>query len=220
MIKAVLFDLDGTLIDTAPDFVSVLNRLLAEDGRPTLSEALIRSEVSNGARAMVRLGFGIGPGEPGFDDQLKRFLDRYADHLAEDTCLFSGMDQVLAQLEAQHMPWGIVTNKPERFTTPVLAGLGLAERTGPVICPDHVRERKPDPEGLLLAAAQLGLAPQHCVYVGDHLRDIEAGRRAGMVTVGARYGYISADDDPQHWHADHYIDTPEQLLALLALEGV
>lgn len=213
---AVFFDLDGTLVDTAPDFVVVLNQLLQEAGRPALSDAAIRSQVSNGARALVTLGFGLTPEDADFGTHLDRLLARYEARLAVDSALFPGMDKVLAALEAEQIPWGIVTNKPERFTTPLLSGLGLAERCGPVICPDHVRLRKPDPEGLLIAAQQAGVAPEQCLYVGDHLRDIEAGRAAGMRTVAALFGYLDPNEDPRAWHADVYIETAAQLLPLIA----
>ena len=215
MPQAVFFDLDGTLVDTAPDFHTVLNAMLAEAGRPPLPYATVRAQVSNGARAVVRCGFGGEPGEADFDARLEQFLDRYVQHLTVGSTLFDGMEAVLAALEARSVPWGIVTNKPARFTEPLLAGLGLSTRVGPVICPDHVRERKPHPEGLLKAADMLGVAPAACIYVGDHDRDIAAGRRAGMRTIGVLFGYIEEGDDPRRWGADHYAETPAALLPLL-----
>lgn len=215
MAQAVFFDLDGTLIDTAPDFHVVLNQVLADAGRPAQSMAAVRSQVSNGARALVTLGFGLAPEDAGFAEALETLLDAYAARLAVDTCLFPGMEAVLARLEADGTPWGVVTNKPARFTGPVLQGLGLSERVGPVICPDHVALRKPDPEGLLKAAAAVGAAPERCLYVGDHLRDIEAGRNAGMVTVAALFGYLDPNEDPRAWHADYYINAADELLPLL-----
>lgn len=215
MPQAVFFDLDGTLVDTAPDFHTVLNAMLAEAGRAPLPYAAVRAQVSNGARAVVRTGFGGEPGEADFDARLEQFLDRYVQHLTVGSTLFDGMEAVLAALEARSVPWGIVTNKPARFTEPLLAGLGLSQRVGPVICPDHVRERKPHPEGLLKAADMLGVAPAACIYVGDHDRDIAAGRRAGMRTIGVLFGYIEEGDDPQRWGADHYVETPAALLPLL-----
>lgn len=132
-----------------------------------------------------------------------------------DTCLFLGMAETLDWLEANGLPWGIVTNKPSRFTGPVLAGLGLAQRVGAVICPDHVKQRKPDPEGLLMAARRDGVNPANCLYVGDHLRDIQAGQNAGMATAVAAFGYIDADDDPHGWQADYYLEQGSDLLPLL-----
>ena len=217
MPDAVFFDLDGTLIDTAPDFYTVLNATLAEAGRDPVSFNAVREQVSNGARAMIGLGFGLQPGDPHFDHWLNRFLDRYVEHLTVDTVLFPGMDTVLDQLDQARVPWGIVTNKPSRFTVPLLAGLQLDQRVGPVICPDHVQRRKPDPEGLLMAAQQTGSDPQRCIYVGDHDRDIAAGRNAGMTTVAVLFGYIDADENPADWHADHYVESASDLLPLLGL---
>jgi phosphoglycolate phosphatase len=217
MADAVFFDLDGTLVDTAPDFHTVLNTMLAEAGKPALGYEKIRAQVSNGARAVVHAGFGGTPGEAAFDAVLNEFLNRYVDHLTVGSQLFAGMDKVLDKLEASHIPWGIVTNKPERFTTPLLAGLKLADRVGPVICPDNVAERKPHPEGLLKAAAMVGVEPQRCIYVGDHDRDIAAGRNAGMKTIGVLFGYIGEGEDPQAWRADMYAADTAELAQLLNL---
>lgn len=217
MPDAVFFDLDGTLVDTAPDFYTVINATLAEAGHEPVSFAEVREQVSNGARAMIGLGFGLEPGEEGFEYWLNRFLDRYADHLAVDTTLFPGMDELLGALDARGIPWGIVTNKPSRFTYPVLEGLGLSARVGPVICPDDVSQRKPDPEGLLMAAAQAGVDPLRCIYVGDHDRDIAAGRNAGMTTIAVLFGYIDAGENPADWNADHYVDHAHELITLLGL---
>lgn len=213
--EAVFFDLDGTLVDTARDFHTVLNATLAAAGREPLHFARVREQVSNGARAMIRLGFGLEPGDEGFDYWLEQFLDRYAEQLTVHSTLFPGMAEVLDALDTLGVPWGVVTNKPFRFSEPLMAGLGLAHRMGPLICPDHVARRKPDPEGLLLAARQAGVNPARCIYVGDHDRDIAAGRQAGMTTVAVLFGYIEADDDPYAWRADHYIERAEQLLPLV-----
>lgn len=215
--QAVFFDLDGTLIDTAPDFYTVLNATLQEAGRDLVSYNAVREQVSNGARAMIGLGFGLQPGDAGFDLWLNRFLDRYEQHLAVDTVLFPGMAEVLERLERAAIPWGIVTNKPSRFTLPLLEGLGLQARVGPVICPDHVTRRKPDPEGLLMAAHATGRDATRCIYVGDHERDIAAGRNAGMTTIGVLFGYIDADENPADWHADYYVEHADELNALFGL---
>ncbi|MCC1495718.1 HAD-IA family hydrolase [Alcanivorax sp. 1008] len=217
MVDAVFFDLDGTLVDTAPDFHTVLNAMLGEAGKPALGYDKVRAQVSNGARAVLQAGFGGNPGEAAFDSLLAEFLDRYVDHLTVGSQLFAGMDEVLDKLEASHIPWGIVTNKPERFTTPLLAGLKLASRVGPVICPDNVAERKPQPEGLLKAASMVGVQPERCIYVGDHERDIAAGRNAGMRTIGVLFGYIGEDEDPQAWRADMYAADTAELAQLLNL---
>ncbi|MDF1820555.1 MAG: HAD-IA family hydrolase [Alcanivoracaceae bacterium] len=212
---SVHFDLDGTLVDTAPDFYVVLNRVLEEAGRAPVSAAQVRQQVSNGARALIRLGFSLGPGDEDFEYWLNRLLDAYEQHLDVESCLFPGMTEVLQQLDDAGIPWGVVTNKPVRFSRPVLQGLGLGERVGAIICPDHVQQRKPDPEGLLLACRQVGADPLHSIYVGDHQRDIEAGRNAGMETVAALFGYIDAGDNPEDWNADHYIHQASELHGLI-----
>lgn len=215
-LDGVFFDLDGTLADTAPDFQVVLNELMRESGRAELSAAAVRRQVSHGARALVTLGFGLEPGEPGFDRELERLLARYREHLDVATRLFPGMDQVLERLDAAAIPWGVVTNKPERFTRPVLDGLGLLERVAAISCPEHVTERKPDPQALFLACRQAGIAqPSACIYVGDHVRDIQAGQRAGMTTVACAFGYIDPDEDPAGWAADHLIHEATELIPIL-----
>ena len=215
MKSAVFFDLDGTLVDTAPDFQVILAEMRTREGLPALSTAAVRSQVSNGARALVTLAFGLAPEDNAFEGRLAQLLDAYEQILAEHSGLFPGMDAVLRALEARGMPWGVITNKPRRFTVPLLERLGLGARVGPVVCPDDVVHRKPDPEGLLLACAQAGAAPAQSVYVGDHERDIAAGHNAGMITVAACYGYIPPGEDPENWRADHAIDTPEDMLPLI-----
>lgn len=217
MVKAVFFDLDGTLLDTAPAFYQLLNQQLKEAGKAPVSIAALRTVVSDGAAAMVKLAFDIDEQDPQFQQQLDTLLTRYKANPAENTQLFDGMYEVLDTLEEAEIPWGIVTNKPERFTVPILEHLGLANRTEAVICPDHVEERKPSPEGLLKAAQILGVgAPQSC-YVGDHLRDIEAGRNANMATIAVTYGYLKDDENPASWGADAYAHSPLEILARLGL---
>lgn len=211
--EGVLFDLDGTLLDTAPDFVDALNRLLHIKTMPPLPDQLIRSHVSHGARALVALAFGDGRED--FESLRQEFLDIYAKHLSRKTRLFDGFEALLARLVEHDLPWGIVTNKPERYTLMILDALRLDPAPATVICPDHVSRTKPDPEPMLLAASQLGVAPDRCVYVGDHRRDIEAGRAAGMTTIAAVYGYIDANDPPKTWGADHLAERPGDLLSLL-----
>ncbi len=215
-LDGVFFDLDGTLADTAPDFRVVLNALMRESGRAELSEEAVRRQVSHGARALVTLGFDLEPDSPGFEDELARLLARYRDHLDVETRLFPGMDRVLEHLDQAGIPWGVVTNKPERFTRPVLDGLGLLDRVSAIVCPEHVRERKPDPQALFVACRQAGIAtPSACVYAGDHVRDIQAGRRAGMTTVACAFGYIDPDEDPSGWAAHHLIHEARALIPLL-----
>lgn len=213
--STVLFDLDGTLIDTAPDFVRCLNLLRQEHELAPLPADGIRPHVSDGARAMIRLGFGIDPEHPDYSDRHSRFLDLYETGICEDTELFAGMDRLLGALEEADVPWGIVTNKPVRFAKPLLAALELEERCSALICPDHVSNGKPDPEGLHMACHKMGAEAGRGIYVGDHVRDIEAGRNAGMVTVAVRYGYIVNPAEVDLWQADHTVNTVDELVKLL-----
>lgn len=213
--SAVLFDLDGTLIDTAPDFIRCLNQLRQQHGLAPLPAEHIRRSVSNGARAMVRVGFGLEPEHPDYLAKHTAFLDLYEIGVAVETRLFEGMDPILLGLEQRGIPWGIVTNKPVRFAAPLVQALGLGKRCAAVICPDHVAERKPHPEALFLACDQLGVTPSHAIYVGDHERDIEAGRNAGMKTIAVRYGYIEEPTSVDQWQADIIADTVSDLAKLL-----
>lgn len=212
---SVLFDLDGTLIDTAPDFHWVINQLLREEQKQPVTYEYIRGFVSNGARAMVAAAFGLKEGDEGFDQLHQRMLALYLEHLDVDSKLFPGLNNCLNWLTEHDIPWGIVTNKPELYTTPVMQGLGLAEKASTVICPDHVTERKPHPEALFLACSQIDCKAEQSIYVGDHIRDIQAGNRAGMTTIAATYGYIDDQEDPQDWLADHYIECATELQPLL-----
>lgn len=214
-LDAVLFDLDGTLIDTAPDFIRVLNQLRNEKGLNNLPNEQIRAQVSNGARAMVELGFGLKEGEEGFEPLRERFLDLYLAGLAVDTELFPGLDELLLKLEAQQIPWGIVTNKPHRYTEPLLDQLGLAERCAVSICPDHVTQRKPHPEPIFKACDIVNAKPENTIYVGDHLRDIESGNNAGNLTVAVSWGYIPEDQHPNQWNADYVFDNAKELEKLV-----
>jgi phosphoglycolate phosphatase len=209
---ALLLDLDGTLLDTAPDMGGALNRLLEEAGREPLPQSAIRPVVSHGAVRLVKLGFPAAEGEE-FERLRLRFLELYSQHLADRTQPFPGLLEVLDELERRGLPWGVVTNKPGWLTDPLMTQLGLFERAGCVVSGDTVGERKPHPLPLLHAADLIRVAPEHCVYVGDAERDIQAGRAAGMRTVIAAYGYLSADDAPERWNASGIIDHPEQLLA-------
>lgn len=213
--SAVLFDLDGTLIDTAPDFIRCLNQLRQHHNLEPLAAEQIRPSVSNGARAMIRVGFGLEPEHDGYVDKHTAFLDLYEAGVAVETTLFEGMDSLLANLEARGIPWGIVTNKPVRFAEPLVQALGLAQRCATLICPDHVSERKPHPEPLFLACQRIGAAPEQAIYVGDHERDIEAGRNAGMRTIAVRYGYIEQPHAVDLWQADIIVDTVSDLAKLL-----
>jgi 2-phosphoglycolate phosphatase len=218
ILSAVLFDLDGTLIDTAPDFIRIIHLLCQEDGVAPPTPEQIRVQVSEGARAMVRL---IHPemamDSPELLQYRDRFLAYYGAQIAVDTQLFEGMDDLLTSLEQQGIAWGIVTNKPRHLSESLLAALGLAERCAVLVCPDDVTRAKPDPEPMYLAAQQLGVAPQYIAYVGDHPRDIDAGRAANMPTILAAYGYLPPDHatDLLAWQADHIVADVDQLSALL-----
>jgi phosphoglycolate phosphatase len=218
---AVLFDLDGTLLDTAPDMVGALNRLRVEEGRDPLPFTAVRASVSHGAMRLTQVGFPEAEGAE-FERLRLRFLQVYAANLAHETVLFPGLDAVLQRFEAEGIPWGVVTNKPGWLTDPLLDHLDLARRACCVVSGDTVAERKPHPLPLLHAAALTGVDPRHCVYVGDAERDIVAGRAAGMWTVVAAYGYLGAGDDPNAWSPHGIIHHPEQVadwLDLPHLEG-
>jgi phosphoglycolate phosphatase len=221
---AVLFDLDGTLADTAPDLAAALNVMLREDGREVLPYALIRPWVSWGALRLVRLGYGENLEEALITELRGRFLACYEAGLCRDSRLFPGVPEALAALESAAVPWGIVTNKPGWLTEPLLGALGLGGRAGSVISGDTLPFAKPHPMPLLHAAMELGVPAARCVYVGDNVRDIEAGRAAGMYTIAATWGYIPEDDDPVAWQADRLMHAPESLAALAdelgALMGV
>jgi len=213
--SAVLFDLDGTLIDTAPDFIRCLNQLRQQHGLEPLPPEQIRRSVSNGARAMVRVGFGLEPDHQDYAGKHSAFLDLYEAGVAVETTLFEGIEELLQTLEARDIPWGIVTNKPARFAVPLIQALGLADRCAALVCPDHVAERKPHPEALFLACTQITADPARAIYVGDHERDIEAGRNAGMRTIAVRYGYIEEPESVDLWQADIIADTVSDLAKLL-----
>lgn len=211
-IRNILFDLDGTLADTAPDLALALNTLRAQEGLTPLPDEPIRLAVSNGSNALVRLGFDIPPGEPRFTALRERLLDLYQGHIASRTRLFPGMEGVLAALEQRGLCWGVVTNKPAFLTDPLMRELGLDARAACIISGDSTTHGKPHPAPLLLACEQVGIAPAESLYVGDAERDVEAGRRAGMHTLVALFGYIPPRVDPAHWSADAMIETPGQLL--------
>lgn len=214
-IDTILFDLDGTLADTAPDLADALNRLLHEHGRPPLSYGRVRGEVSHGARALIRLGFDLQPGDPGFDAHRNRFLELYRDRICDRTTLFPGMRAVLDGLHARGLSWGVVTNKPAAFTDLLIDRLGLADEAVCVVSGDTTANSKPHPEPILHACRLAGCLPAECLYVGDAERDIEAGRRAGTRTLTALFGYLRDHDDPLAWGADAAVRTPGEILTWL-----
>jgi N-acetyl-D-muramate 6-phosphate phosphatase len=211
-IRAVLFDLDGTLIDTAPDMIAALDRLLAENGRPALPFDVARTQVSHGSGGLVRLGFPDLAATPRFEELRQRYLAIYFEAVVRDTRLFDGFDAVLGAIESRGAPWGIVTNKPEFLTTPLLKALALDGRAGCVVSGDTLPQRKPHPAPLLHAAAALRVEPGACVYVGDAERDVQAARAAGMPVLLASYGYLGPDDDTAAWAADAALAAPGDLL--------
>ena len=215
-LRGVLFDLDGTLLDTAPDMASALNRLLAAEGMQELPFETIRPHVSHGALRLVRLAFGE-PDQPRFEDLRRRFLDFYRASIAKETRLFDGFDAVLDTLDTAGLRWGIVTNKPGWLTLPLLEELGLAGRSGCVVSGDTLAERKPHPMQLLHAAELLGLEPGQCVYLGDAERDVQAARNAGMIPLVAGFGYLGAGEDPGTWQPDAIFGHPTELLEWLGL---
>lgn len=210
-VRAVLFDLDGTLVDTAPDLAGALNRLLLEEGKQELPYSVIRDQVSNGGNALVELGFGVKVGQPNQAELRKRLLDKYQENIAEHSNIFTGLETLIKDLERQPVPWGIVTNKPRVYTDLLLRELRI--NAAAVVCPEDLGVSKPDPAPLLLAARQLATLPKHCLYVGDHLRDIQAGISAGMQTLVAGFGYIGLNEQPQNWGADFIANTVPELNA-------
>jgi phosphoglycolate phosphatase len=213
-VRGVLLDLDGTLLDTAPDMAAALNRLRAENGRAALDPGVIRPHVSHGAAALVRLGFP-DVSEDEFQRLRERFLLVYASDIARATTVFPGFEAVLVALEAARVPWGVVTNKQTSLTTPLLEHMRLTQRAACVVCGDTVGQRKPHPAPLLHAAGLVGLEPRECVYVGDAERDVQAGRAAGMHTLIALFGYLGEHDRPELWQADALIQEPGELLGWL-----
>ncbi|MBL8498628.1 HAD family hydrolase [Nitrosomonas sp. JL21] len=215
MIEAILFDFDGTLADTAPDLGHALNRQRIARGLPELPIAEIRPLASAGSRGLLGLGFNIKPGDDQYESMRDEFLDFYTQRLCHDTCLFPGIDELLDQLDARELPWGIVTNKPARFTHPLIKILGLTHRVGCVICGDDIVNTKPHPEPLLTASKKMAINPSHCIYLGDDIRDVQASLAAGMQPIIARYGYLGNGQPPETWGAHHLIDHPKDLLAYL-----
>jgi phosphoglycolate phosphatase len=214
-IDTVFFDLDGTLLDTAPDLAFALNKILDEHQRPPLTLEQIRPVVSLGSHAMIQLGFGIQDDDPMMETLFQRFLTIYSEHLADHTDFFPEILPLLDCLERQKILWGIVTNKSAWLTTPLLQKKGLTTRPICAISGDTLPQKKPNPDQLLYAATLAGTRPENCVYVGDAARDIEAGQRAGMATLIALYGYINPTDVPESWGATGMIRHPLELLSWL-----
>ena len=219
MISSVFFDLDGTLADTAPDLAAALNQVRHEQGESALPLESIRPLVSLGGNAMVKLAFSIEEDDPEFDGLRIRFLDIYQQRLHQDTHVFPGIDEVLDYLEGENMTWGVITNKPEWLTNPVMEQLKLTQRAACIISGDTTDYRKPHPGSMLHACEVARCDPETSLYIGDALRDIEAGRAAGMKTLTADYGYIANGEDPDDWNADGRISQPEEIIDWLKKEN-
>ncbi len=212
MTACVLFDLDGTLADTAPDLYAAFIRLVDSLGLTPIGYEAFRSSVSHGSRAMLKAGLGLSPEDPRFAELQQRFLAHYLERIAVHTRLFEGMDALLDALEARSIGWGIVTNKPAYLTTPLMQGLGLAQRAASIVSGDTTEHAKPHPEPILHACRESGVEPGQTIFVGDAARDIEAGRNAGTRTLVALFGYIAPEDRPDEWQADGTIRHPLEVL--------
>lgn len=217
MAQAVLFDLDGTLADTAPDLARALNALLGEHGRPSVPLEITRPLTSSGARGMIQAGFGLTPESARYESLKARFLELYGAAVCVETRLFPGMHELLEALERHGVRWGIVTNKPDRFTRPLLDALRLTSRAACIVSGDTAARPKPHPDPLLHASRALALDPAACLFVGDDLRDIQAARAAGMPSLAVSYGYLGGDGDLHAWGAEAVIDHPLDALNFLGL---
>lgn len=214
-VRAVLFDLDGTLVDSAPDLGAAADKMRIDRGLPSLPYERYRPMAGAGARGMLGVGFGLTPESPEFAAMREEFFQNYERCMTERTYAFEGVAQLIDRLQSAAMPWGIVTNKSMRFTDPLTRQMPLFAKAGAIVSGDTTPHAKPHPAPLLEAAARIGLAPEHFVYVGDDERDIIAGRAAGMKTVAACYGYLGASSETLHWQADAQINSPLELLQLL-----
>jgi phosphoglycolate phosphatase len=213
--RTILFDLDGTLLDTAPDLADALNTVLRENQRSPLPLEDIRPVVSHGGMALIKLGFNLDNSDPAFEPLRQRLLEVYRKNISRHTRPFPGITELLDSIEQRGLNWGIVTNKPGWLTEPLLKDLGLFDRAACVVSGDTLDERKPHPAPMLHASELANSRPEHCVYIGDAQRDIEAGNNAGMQTLVALFGYLRKEDDPHSWNASSLIAHPQDLLAWL-----
>ncbi len=216
MIKAVLFDLDGTFADTAPDLAAALNHTRANRHLPPLPLEVLRPQASHGSRGLLKTGFDIDPGHPDYDILRDIFLDYYAGNICVHTQLFGDTAELIAALEQHGIKWGIVTNKPHRFTVPLMQALGYAERASCLVSGDTCAHAKPHAEPMLKACEIIGVSPAQCLYLGDDLRDMQAANAAGMRGIIANYGYVSADASVENWSAHGSVNRPTELLDFIS----
>jgi 2-phosphoglycolate phosphatase len=214
-IHAVLFDLDGTLLDTAPDLALAINLLLNEYNYPPMPFSKVRPLAGHGGKGIVKAGFKIDEQHPNFIEYWEKFLSLYAEHICDQTHLFPGMEQALIYITKHHLPWGIVTNKVHALTENLLTQLNLANKPACVVSGDTLPQQKPHPAPLLHACKLLSVQPKYCVYIGDAERDIQAGKSAGMHTLIAKWGYIADADPFEMWHADAVLEKPEEIIGWL-----
>ncbi|MPV86682.1 HAD family hydrolase [Ostreibacterium oceani] len=212
---AILFDLDGTLIDSAPDLIQTLNDLLTHYQRPLVASELLRQQVSYGSTRLLEIGFAGDYPTPDFHTLRREYLDRYLTQNTVHTTYFDEVEDLLTRIESSNLPWGIVTNKPTDCTTAIVEKLGISQRAQAIVCGDTLPVAKPDPSPIYLACKMMDVDPKRCVYVGDCIRDIEAGRNADMSTIACAYGYIGADIPISEWQAEHIANTPLQILDYL-----
>lgn len=210
-LSCVLFDLDGTLVDTAPDLIACLNHALLEHGFAKISNDSVKPYISHGAAAMVKASIGVTVRDEIRQAILKTMLDRYQRNIAEFTVFFDGMPQLLESIETQGLKWGVVTNKLKRYTDPLMQALDLTRRAACIISGDSTGNSKPHPEPMLEGCRLAEVNPHECVYIGDASHDIEAGRNVGMKTLAALYGYLKPEDVPENWGADALIEHPLQI---------
>lgn len=214
-LKAVFFDLDGTLLDTAIDLGNALNKLLNKHKRESIPLEGLRNIVSDGAAALLKAGFSVVPGDEHYQELRDKLLQYYLDDLASYTVPFDGIEALIGKLKENNIAWGIVTNKPWTYAEPLMKYFNFASSPAAIICPEHVKQKKPDPEALVLACEHAGCSTSEALYIGDHLRDIQCGINAGMPTIAVAYGYIQANDNYRLWGADHHVEHASEIWPLI-----